>query len=386
MSVPRILAIVGCIGLAGIGCSRKHTRTDPLQRHPPVPTATIPSETAQQPFTPPTPPAPPPLPTPEVAPPRSDVLAVGVPPMPSAATPTTLDVATNPAASPASPVAPTVAPPPQLLKQEPVTVQPPPPISTPTATPATSIIPTAAATPALPSSQSDAAVVRKLLEQSQSRWATVIDYDARLVKREVVKGKKMPQDEIQYRFRKQPLSVGMRVVSEEGQGRELVYVQGRDDNGMHVIVGKGDSALARPGFKTTVRPDSAQATAKSRYKIYEAGFGRTLTGLAKAVTAAEGGARIVKPLGPQERPEYPYPLEAVEVTIRSGDDPLFPRGGKRVIYFDPKPDSPSLWMPVLTIASDHTGTEVEYYCFDRIRLPAGLSDVDFDPARMGNRK
>src|SRR5207245_2324817 len=73
---------------------------------------------------------------------------------------------------------------------------------------------------------SDLAAVRKLVHASAKRYADVPDFEARLVKQEVVKGKQLPKDEIAYRFRQKPMSVYMKVLSEAGQGREVMYVQG----------------------------------------------------------------------------------------------------------------------------------------------------------------
>ena len=83
------------------------------------------------------------------------------------------------------------------------------------------------------------------------------------------------------------------------------------------------------------------------------------------------------------RPEYPCPLTVVEVTIPPRGEPQMPKGGTRQVFFDPRPDSPSYRMPVLVVARETGGREVEYYLFDRIRTPAGLTDADFDPARLG---
>ena len=94
----------------------------------------------------------------------------------------------------------------------------------------------------------------------------------------------------------------------------------------------------------------------------------------------------LKYLGPTPRPEYPYPLEGVSQTIRPGDEKHSPSGGTRLWFFDPKPESPSYGLPVLVVATDPKGKELEYYCFDRFRLPAGLTDADFDPARLGKKK
>jgi hypothetical protein len=88
-------------------------------------------------------------------------------------------------------------------------------------------------------------------------------------------------------------------------------------------------------------------------------------------------------LGPVKREEYPYPLTGITHTLRPGDDPLFPQGGTRTFFFDLKEKSPSFGMPVLIIATDAAGKEAEYYLFEKVKAPAGLTDADFDPARLG---
>ncbi|OWK38876.1 DUF1571 domain-containing protein [Fimbriiglobus ruber] len=236
-----------------------------------------------------------------------------------------------------------------------------------------------AATSPVPASSS--ADVKQLLDMARARYATVTDFEARMVRREVVNGKEQPGEEVLYKFRKEPLSVYMKTVSENGKGREVLYVKGQFDGKMHVITGKGDNRLVGVGFKTTVDPDSNTATAKSRYRIYEAGFGRTLDGLVKSV---EKGA--VKVVGEVRRKEYEFPLTAIEVTIRPGDDAMMPKGGKRQIFFDAKKDSPSYLFPVLVVATDADGREVEYYCFDGIKVPSGMKDADWTPDILGKKK
>ena len=214
-----------------------------------------------------------------------------------------------------------------------------------------------------------------LLANARTRFAGVVDFTARLVKREVVGNKPMPTEEAEYRFRQQPFSVYLKVTSDAGLGREVLYVRGRDDRGLHLVTGKGDHFLR--GFKTVIPLTDPRLTEKSRYRADEAGFGRTLAGLTKAV--GTGTARLI---GPVTRPEYPYPLTAVEVTIIPHGEPQLPKGGTRQVFFDPHPDSPSYLMPVLVVTQETGGREVEYYLFDRVQMPAGLTDADFDPARL----
>ena len=233
---------------------------------------------------------------------------------------------------------------------------------------------------------SDLAAIRALVEAAAKKWDTVADFEARLVKKEVVNGKQMPTDEVIYRYRRQPMSVYMKTLSEAGKGREVLYVKGQYGDKLHIITGKGDNALVGAGYKTELDPDSRLATQRSRQKVTDAGFGRQISGLKQALAAVEAGKPVgLTTLGPVKRSEYPYPLEGVELTLQPGLDPLMPRGGKRQFYFDPKPESPSYRLPVLVTAQEPDGREVEYYCFDRFRLPANIPESDWNPARLGRQ-
>ncbi len=338
-----------------------------------------------QPVSTPVPPAPPPLPSdPPVQPPSSDQYVGTVPTMPFGK--------------------PAVAPPEPPIVQTGAIALPEPdgddrkPIrdrldqrkqkrDDAKTTPVTPDKPKPDTEPPVKGGGDDGQAVKKLLDAANKRYADLTDYEARLVKREVVNGKQLPQDEIVYRLRTSPLSVYMKVLSAEGQGREVMYVKGQFDNKIHLITGKGDHLLAGAGYKTDMDPDSKAATAKSRYRIYEAGFGRTLTGLAKALNPPDGSSPpAVKTLGLVQRKEVPYALEGVEVTIRAGEDPMLAKGGRRQVFFDPKPDSPGYVLPILVVTTDADGKEVEYYFFDQLKVPSGMKDADWNPATLGKRK
>ena len=355
---------------AAVGCTRNQTRRDPLRRQavpaiaPLNSTEPVAAANPNQAFEVPTPPAPPPLP--QVAANQTrPVSRAQAEPKPVEATPVKLPEVV--AVEPPSPAA------------APVVLEAPTPPTTPVSA---QVIPEPPPAPPAPATAPPVDRAKQLIDAANQRYATVTDYECRLIKREVVNGRPMPQDEILYRFRKQPLSVGMKILSEAGQGREVIFVKGRDEGAMHVVTGKGDSRLVGVGYKTTVDPDGRDAQSKSRYRVYQAGFGRTLQGLE---SAAQRGFQI-QSAGLVQRPEWPYPLECVTVTATGPGDPTLPPGCKRSIFFDPKPESPSHALPVLTEMRDAGGQEIEYYSFDRFKLPAGLTDADFDPARMGKRR
>ncbi len=363
--------------LAGTGCDALRGHRAPAPR---TPTKLDPQLARVEPVAAPLPPPPPPLPTdPPLAPPKSEQYAGAVPTMPvgrpAVTPPETPIVQTGAIALPEAdgddrrPLRDRL----DARKPKPADAKAPEK-------------PAAGPTPPVQTGTDDGLAVRKLLDASHKRYADLAGFEARLTKREVVNGKQLPQDEIAYKFRTSPLSVSMKVLSSEGQGREVMYVQGQFDNKIHVVTGKGDHIIMGAGYKTDMDPDSKLATAKSRYRIYEAGFGRTLAGLTKALNPPDGGSPAVKHLGLVTRKETPYALEGVEVAIRAGEDPTLAKGGTRQVFFDPMPTSPGYLFPILVVTTDADGKEVEYYFFDQLKVPSGLADADWNPATLGKKK
>jgi hypothetical protein len=243
--------------------------------------------------------------------------------------------------------------------------------------------------PAKQPAKGDLKAVREVLDAARKKNDATASFEAFLVKREVVKGKELPAEEAVYRFRKEPLSVHIRVVGDVGTGREVMWVKGQNDNKMTIVTGKGDNILLGAGKKMTMDPDDPLVTVKSRYRIYEAGMQRPIGALTKFVEQAEAGKRsadTVRYVGPVDRKEYKTKPVAVEVTLTADDDKFLPKGGKRVYHFDADPKSPSFGLPVLVISLDHDNREVEYYCFTDFKLVGELTDADFDPAKVGKKK
>jgi hypothetical protein len=267
---------------------------------------------------------------------------------------------------------------------EPITPPPPPPESTTRMNTGRN---TPAPNAALGPQFGQVATARAMLEAAVKKYATIPDYECRLTRREVVNGKATPTEEVQYQFRKEPMSLYMKVIGEQGRGREVLYVAGKNNGKMVLITGEGDNRLLGAGKKMELDPTSSLVTAKSRHRITEAGMGRQLTALTNFIESAEKGTRPVSTIrvSSVERKEYPTPLQAIEVTLQPGDDPLLPRGGKRTFYFDTNPKSDAVGLPVMVITLEPGDKEVEYYCFREFRMPAKLSDFDFSPERLGKR-
>ncbi len=230
------------------------------------------------------------------------------------------------------------------------------------------------------------AVAKQVYALAYAKYEKLNDYEVHMVRREVVGGKETPTEEIQFQFRKQPFSVYMKNVGENGKGREVLYVEGKFDGLMNVVTGQGDNRLIGAGFKTSLRPDSSMATSKSRHKITEAGAGTMLVKLDKAIKSAEAGKTVIKSLGTVQRKDQSTPVDGIEIPILPGDDSTLPKGGMWTLYFDLKPDSAGYGNLAVQITTDEKDREVEYYCFTNWKVPANLTDADFHPDRLGKKK
>lgn len=226
--------------------------------------------------------------------------------------------------------------------------------------------------------------VRRLHRAASERYAGLESYIARLRRREQVGGKDGPEEVMIFKFRKQPWSVHFKWLADPGKGREVVYVRGQHGDNIQTLTAAGDIPLMQAGFRIALAPNDPKVLARSRYPITEAGIGALVDRLGSVLGALDRGdprAGKLTYLGPQPRPEFPAPLEAVEHIIPSGAEGPLPQGGRRLYCFDGHSG-----LPVLALTRDEKGREVEYYCYDRFLFDVRLDDDDFNPDKLWPRK
>ncbi|MBO0701138.1 MAG: DUF1571 domain-containing protein [Zavarzinella sp.] len=238
--------------------------------------------------------------------------------------------------------------------------------------------------PAPPAPESNLDALRRLYRTASDRFNQLEGFQARLTRRETVGNKPMPEEVLEYTFRREPYSVHVKWVGLEGQGRELVYVQGKYDNKVQILTGKCEGLVIPAGMRVSRLPTDKDVRSKSRYDIREGGMGTAIVWFGKVLSVMEqdpAQANRAHYLGRKPVRERESGLEVVEETIPPDWEPLLPKGGKRTTHFDPDPSSPSFGLPVLIVTLGDTGRQVEYYWFDQLR-PIRPTDADFDPDRL----
>ncbi len=221
---------------------------------------------------------------------------------------------------------------------------------------------------------------RQLYQEAESSYAGINSYVCRMIRHSIDDGKVNEQILILY-FRKNPWSVRFKWLSGDGQGREVLYVKDHYENKIHAITAPGDIPFVPGGEKLALSLDSPLVRSASPTPITESGIGALIDRFGKEVDRAEQGKEQIICKGQQQRPDYDVPLHVVEGKLPPGIDPDVPHGGRFLLGFHSE-----LHLPVLSVLYNEVGSEVSYYRFDRLELNVGLTDADFDPAKMGPRK
>jgi len=224
------------------------------------------------------------------------------------------------------------------------------------------------------------AKLRMIYQQALEHYNSMDSYIVRFRRREQINGKDKPEEVIYAKFRKSPWSVYFKWLGQEAKGREVVFVKGQYDEKIHTLLAAGDVPLMPAGKRFSLSPDSPLVLASSRHSIRESGVGPLIDHFGRMVAAVE--RREIQPgavryLGRLKRPEFDSPCEAVEQRVASGSEATLARGGTRLWLFDLVSK-----LPILVIAQDETGHEVEYYCYDRFEYPVKLDDADFNPDKL----
>jgi hypothetical protein len=223
-----------------------------------------------------------------------------------------------------------------------------------------------------------------LFRVASERLAATPAYVARLKRREVVGAAQRPEELILLKYRKDPASIHLRWIGSEAKDRELVWLKSQPVGRIYVAPAPTDTGdLAAPGRRTIALPDGPHGLGKERYAVGETGMAGLLERFGRVLDAVERGdpkAGTVTYLGKVKRPEREVALDGAVHLIPPGTESDLPKGGQRLWFFDS-----TLHLPVLVIALDSAGKEIEYYYFDDFLFPGHIRDEVFTPANLGRR-
>ena len=221
----------------------------------------------------------------------------------------------------------------------------------------------------------------ELLKQALEKLSRIPDYTATMFTHERVGGQMTPAHVIQLKLRHEPFSLYMKWLAGDDKGREVIYVDGRDDNEMLVKLG-GLKGRLLPAIK--IDPNGSLARSKSRHAITEAGLLNLVRQLLEhrqhdLNDDVQVGCRMTDGHKFDERPCCRFVLEFA-------DREESPTYRKSIQFFDEEFSVPVCirnygWPREgreIAPADLDEATLLEHYTYSDIRFHQRLADRDFD--------
>jgi outer membrane lipoprotein-sorting protein len=204
---------------------------------------------------------------------------------------------------------------------------------------------------------------REIIYQMKDSYKKIHDYRAVFVRQEILDGKLQDKEKIQLDF-KRPFKVKMRWLMGDKKGREVVYVEGENENKMIV---KMTGLLSRFIKLVTLDPEGAFAKKGSRHSIRRAGIGNLSESLIRVTRKAdEAGDLDIKLLG--EKMVNGRKADVIErkLPYEKYESP------RAIIYVDQE-----LGIPIEIERYDKDGNLFENYAYYDLEINKDLSDTDF---------
>jgi len=208
--------------------------------------------------------------------------------------------------------------------------------------------------------------LERWINEAESILAQVESYTAIFHKQERVKGW-LKTEEIVYLKFKKPFKVYMKWIEDPGKGREILYVDGWNDNRI---------LLRDPGFLgamiMNLRPQGPIAMRGSRHPITEAGLGHLVKMLRDNLRRGLQSGELEYRRG-QEGRVYGRRIQFLEL--------IFPRDSQNGYYCYRSVISLDVEkrVPIRVQIFDWEDRLIEDYGYEDLRFNVGLSDADFDP-------
>ncbi|MGE3314584.1 MAG: DUF1571 domain-containing protein [Planctomycetaceae bacterium] len=207
--------------------------------------------------------------------------------------------------------------------------------------------------------------------KGQEALQQVKDYEATFAKTEVVRGRPYPH-EMRIKLRSEPFSVYLKFIDKAHEGREVLYVTGKNNGKMKAHEGKGIKSLVT----VDLNPNGPEALAEGRYPITNIGMMNMVT---KLIERWEGESKFG-----EIDVEY-YPEAKIGKTDCLAIMVIHPikrnqfKFHKTVLYLDKQTNFPIRLENYDFPQRD--GQEpplVEQYQYTNIEVNKGLTDQDFD--------
>jgi len=209
--------------------------------------------------------------------------------------------------------------------------------------------------------------IEALLSEAQESYKQIKDYTGIMYKQERIGKKMYPKETIFFKFAK-PFKVYMKWIKDPYKNREMIYVEGWNDNKIKAHEGGLMGVVS-----VNLDPKGSMAMKGNRHPVTDMGIGNLLKVVQSNIARAKknGDSITVVKLGE----EKVFSVDTIKL------EATFPKEKEkgyycyRAVFWADKERK----LPVKIMVYDWDDQLVEDYAYENLKFDVGLTDKDFDP-------
>ena len=207
----------------------------------------------------------------------------------------------------------------------------------------------------------------KWVKQAEETYDKLDSYTAIFHKQERVNGKLLEEETILLRFKK-PFKVYMEWIKDPYKGREVLYVEGWNENQIKAHEGGRITRIVT----LNLNPGSFMAMKGNRHPVTDTGIGHLIKIIGENIRRKMKAGEF-KLLEPGEETVYRRKTRKVEILFERDRTKGY-YGYRVIVNLDEEKK-----VPIKIQIYDWDDQLVESYGYENLDLNAGLMDADFDP-------
>ncbi|MCX7943564.1 MAG: DUF1571 domain-containing protein [Deltaproteobacteria bacterium] len=210
--------------------------------------------------------------------------------------------------------------------------------------------------------------IETLLEEAQASYNGINDYTGIMHKQERIGKKLYPKETIFFKFAK-PFKVYMKWIKDPYKGREMIYVEGWNDNKIKAHEGGLIGVVT-----VNLDPRGSMAMKGNRHPVTDMGIGNLLKVVQTNINRAKKLGDTIKVVKLGE--EKIFGVDTIKL------EAIFPKEKEKGYYCY----RAILWidkekkLPRKIMVYDWEDQLVEDYSYENLQFNVGLTDKDFDPS------
>ncbi len=216
--------------------------------------------------------------------------------------------------------------------------------------------------------ESEEVDIEALLNEAQTSYKQINDYSGIMHKQERIGKKMYPKETIFFKFAK-PFKVYMKWIKDPYKNREMIYVEGKNDNKIKAHEGGFIGIVS-----VNLDPRGSMAMKGNRHPVTDMGIGNLLKVVQTNVARAKKNKDTITVIKSGEEKIFGVDSIKLEATFPKEKDKGY-YCYRAVFWVDREKK-----LPIKIMVYDWDNQLVEDYSYENLKFNIGLSEKDFDPS------